>query len=247
MPHGGLNVRHQSRPRKRSGSPLATFPGLGPSSLAIHLRSYEQSGVLAPPEVAVVTASSPTVVLIGGPNGAGKSTLAPVLLRDTAGIVEFVNADTIAHGLSAFRPEAVAFEAGRVMLQRLKDLARRGEDFAFESTLATRSYAPWISELRKQGYAFRLFFLWLHSPDLAVERVRERVRLGGHDVPEDVVRRRYDAGLRNFSALYRPLADAWRVYDNSEPGEMPLVASGSGSTTTVRDPDVWRQIGGGDT
>jgi predicted ABC-type ATPase len=190
--------------------------------------------------------ASPTVVLIGGPNGAGKSTLAPVLLRDTAGIVEFVNADTIAHGLSAFRPEAVAFDAGRLMLERLKDLARRGEDFAFESTLATRSYAPWIAGLRDRGYTFRLFFLWLRSPDLAVERVRERVRLGGHDVPEDVIRRRYKAGLRNLHALYRPLADRWWVYDNSEPGEMPLVAAGHSDTVTVGRPDVWRQIGGGD-
>ena len=189
--------------------------------------------------------ASPTVVLIGGPNGAGKSTLAPVLLRDTAGIVEFVNADTIAHGLSAFRPEAVAFEAGRVMLERLKDLASRGADFAFESTLATRSYAPWIAGLRDRGYTFRLLFLWLRSPDLAVERVRERVRLGGHDVAEEVVRRRYDAGLRNFHALYRPLADRWWVYDNSEPGEMPLVAAGADATITVNRPDVWRHISGG--
>ena len=142
---------------------------------------------------------------------------------------------------TALRPEAAAFEAGRVVLDRLKGLARRGEDFAFESTLATRSYAPWLAGLRERGYAFRLFYLWLRSPDLAVERVR----LGGHDVPEPVVRRRYDAGLRNFRALFRPLADAWRVYDKSEPGEMPLVASGADEAMTVRHPELWRRIDGG--
>ncbi|HET9530934.1 MAG TPA: zeta toxin family protein, partial [Blastocatellia bacterium] len=120
--------------------------------------------------------------MIAGCNGAGKSTLAPHLLRDTFGLTEYVNADTIAQGLSAFAPEKVAFKAGRVMLNRLRDLAERRENFAFESTLASRFYAPWIAELKQNGYEFDLIFIWLSSPELAVRRVEELVRLGGHAI-----------------------------------------------------------------
>ena len=127
--------------------------------------------------------SAPQVIVIAGPNGAGKSTLAPFLLRDAFGPMQFVNADAIALGLSAFRPETAAFEAGRAMLKRLHDLTRQQESFAFESTLAGRAYAQWLESLRGQGYGFHLIFLSLCSPDLAVQRVRERVRAGGHDVP----------------------------------------------------------------
>ena len=112
--------------------------------------------------------------IIAGPNGAGKSTLAPFLLRDTFGLLEFVNADTISAGLSAFNAEAVAFEAGRVMLTRLRELAASKQNFAFESTLATRSYAPWISRLVEDGYDFHLLFLWLSTAELAIQRVSER-------------------------------------------------------------------------
>src|SRR6267143_1221682 len=155
----------------------------------------------------------PQLIVIAGPNGAGKTTLAPFLLRDTLGILEYVNADPIALGLSGFDPASVAFEAGRVMLQRLHELAAQRKTFAFESTLAAKSYAGWIQKLQSDGYKFQLLFLWLRSPDLAVQRVRERVRAGGHDVAEQVIRRRYAAGLRNFSKLYQPLANTWGVYD----------------------------------
>lgn len=167
------------------------------------------------------------VIAIAGPNGAGKSTLAPALLRDMFGLTEYVNADTIALGLSAFRPERVAFTAGRIMLQRLRALANKGESFAFESTLASRSYLRWINELRQQGYDFHLLFLWLSSPDLAVARVSERVRLGGHDVPEEVIRRRYLKGIKNFFTLYQSVADTWAIYDNSESEKPLLIAKGS--------------------
>jgi len=156
----------------------------------------------------------PQLVIIAGPNGAGKSTLAPTLLRDRFGVVEYVNADPIAEGLSAFRPETVAFAAGRTMLKRLHDLASRRQSFAFETTLATRSYIPWIKDLQRKGYRFHLMFLWLPSADLAEERVRERVRAGGHDVSEAVIRRRYKRGMQNFFDLYRPLANTWAFYDN---------------------------------
>src|SRR5436853_6155842 len=128
--------------------------------------------------------SSPKLILLAGPNGAGKSTLAPFLLRDTLGIVEYVNADTLALGLSAFQPEGVAMQAGRIMLKRLHELAAERADFAFESTLASRSYAGWISALRDRGYEFHLYFLWLRSVDIAIERVKERVQLGGTIFPK---------------------------------------------------------------
>lgn len=170
--------------------------------------------------------SNPQVVVIAGPNGAGKSTLAPFLLRDALDVEDYVNADPIALGLSGFNPSSVAFKAGRVMMNRLHDLAEQKRSFAFETTLATRSYAAWIESLRLQGYNFQLIFLFLRSPELAVRRVRERVQSGGHDVPEGVITRRYARGLKNFRAIYQPLADVWSVYDNSESSPPLSIASG---------------------
>jgi predicted ABC-type ATPase len=168
----------------------------------------------------------PQVVIIAGPNGAGKSTLAPFLLRDTLDLKEYVNADPIALGLSGFDPASVAFKAGRVMMSRLRDLAEQRKSFAFETTFATRSYAGWIEKLRRQGYNLQLIFLFLRSPELALRRVRERVQSGGHDVPEAVVIGRYARGLKNFQAIYQPLADVWSVYDNSGASQPISIASG---------------------
>jgi len=189
--------------------------------------------------VEVETDQSPQIVIIAGPNGAGKSTLAPYLLRDWLGLLEYVNADTIAQGLSAFRPEQAAFEAGRIMLGRLRELAGKRENFAFETTLATRSYAPWLAELRRQGYRVHLSFIWLNSPEIALQRVRERVQSGGHGIPEETVRRRYRKGLQNFFALYQPLADTWGVYDNSASPNPVLVATGSLTAVNIASPDLW--------
>jgi predicted ABC-type ATPase len=151
---------------------------------------------------------SPQVVLIAGPNGAGKTSLAPFLLRDRFSEFTFINADTIASGLSAFAPETVAIEAGRIMLSRLRELSERKESFAFESTLAARSYASWLKRLRLQGYEVHLIFVWLRSIDLAIERVAERVRRGGHAIPLQEIRRRFQRGIDNLFELYIPLADA---------------------------------------
>jgi predicted ABC-type ATPase len=182
----------------------------------------------------------PQVIVIAGPNGAGKTTLAPFLLRDTLNVREYINADPIALGLSGFDPSSVALAAGRVMLNRLHEMAQHKKSFAFESTLAARSYARWIERLRLRGYRFQLMFLWLRSSDLAVQRVRERVRSGGHDVPENVIRRRYKASLKNFWSLYQPLADAWSVYDNSVSAEPLSIASGGrGRSLTILDQDSW--------
>ena len=154
-------------------------------------------------------------------------------------MTEFVNADVIARGLSAFAPEQVAMAAGRLMLARLRELAGQRVSFAFESTLASRSFAPWIRQLLQAGYQFHLVFLWLPSAALAVQRVASRVRMGGHAVPADVVRRRYHAGLHNFFQMYLPLATTWRIYDSSR-GRMPeLVAAGNEATTVIHDEALW--------
>jgi predicted ABC-type ATPase len=189
--------------------------------------------------------SSPQVIVIAGPNGAGKTTLSPFLLRDKLGVLEYVNADPIALGLSGFDPASVAFEAGRVMLKRLHDLAEQRRTFALESTLAAKHYASWISKLRHDGYAFQLMFLWLPSADLAVERVRARVHAGGHNVPELVIRRRYAAGLSNFAKLYRPVADTWAVYDNSHLPSPMMIAQGSqGEDHRIIEADLWETFEG---
>jgi predicted ABC-type ATPase len=185
----------------------------------------------------------PHVIVIAGPNGAGKTTLAPLLLRDKLGLLEYVNADPIALGLSGFDPGSVAIEAGRVMLKRLDNLAEKHQNFAFESTLSGRFYVQWLKRLTDTGYAFQLMFVWLRSQELAVERVRERVRLGGHHVAEDVIRRRYAAGLKNFWQLYQPLADAWSVYDNSEsPKTWPIASGGRRAVLMVRDNRSWERF-----
>lgn len=166
------------------------------------------------------------VVVLSGPNGAGKSTAANKLLLGPLQVSEFVNADTIAKGLSAFAPDRVAFEAGRIMLKRIKELARSGSDFAFETTLGSRSYAPWLKELQQKGYEVHLLFLWLPSAEMAVARVADRVRAGGHDVPEATIRRRYASGLANLRTLYFPLADSWKLIDNTHIRNPRLIAAG---------------------
>lgn len=189
------------------------------------------------------TKRPPNVILLAGPNGAGKSTIAPELLRGKLAVAQYVNADTIAQGLAGFAPETAALEAGRIMLVRIRELAAQRVTFAFETTLASRSLAPWLRDLLAVGYRFHLVFLWLPDADMAVARVSDRVRLGGHDVPEETVRRRYRAGILNFWKLYRPLATTWRVYDNSMSDRMRLVASGRADRTLqIRLPDVWQQF-----
>ena len=185
----------------------------------------------------------PNVIVLAGPNGSGKSTMATTLLKGALGVTEFVNADVIAQGLSGFHPLGAAFEASRIMLLRLRELAERKVSFAFETTLAGRSLALWLAELKEKGYDFRLLFLWLPSPDIAVARVAARVRMGGHDVPEETIRRRYEAGLRNFFGLYQPLANDWRMYDNSEMPHPRIVAAGAGTRITeIADRRAWERI-----
>jgi predicted ABC-type ATPase len=184
-------------------------------------------------------------VAVAGANGAGKSTVGARLLKDTLGIEQFVNADDIARGLSGFAPESVALEAGRIMLRHIAELARRRETFAFETTLSGRTYARLIEELMTTGYRFHLIFLWLESPELAVQRVAMRVRRGGHSIPAAVVHRRYHRGVRNFRELYRPLAATWKVYDNSRVGPARAVALGTkDGVVDVVNTETWRRIEG---
>lgn len=185
---------------------------------------------------------SPNVIALAGPNGAGKSTVGPALIRDTLGVSRFVDADVIARGISPGDPGRAAIAAGRAMLTQLHDLAARRTSFAFETTLASRTYAYWIKQLGRQGWRFHMIFLWLPTADLAVERVLVRVRLGGHNVPEDVVRRRYVAGLRNFFSLYRPLAETWQMYDNSSDSERLLAAGRGRRVTEAPDRATWNRI-----
>lgn len=168
----------------------------------------------------------PRVVVLAGPNGAGKSTSAARLVRDALKITEFVNADVIAAGLSAFAADRAAVAAGRILLERVRELAARGVDFAFETTLATRSFAPWLAGLVRAGAEVQVVFLALASPELALARVRARVALGGHDIPDDVVRRRHGRGLENLRELYAPLAASWTLLDASD---LPTVREHGGA------------------
>lgn len=189
-----------------------------------------------------MTVESPSVIVLAGPNGAGKTTAAPFLINETMGITEFVNADTIAQGLSGFAPERSAFAAGRIMLAHLKELAERRETFAFETTLASRTFAQWLLRLAQRGYTINIIYLWLRDPALAIKRVSIRVRAGGHDVPEETIRRRYDRSLRNLVNLYLPLATMWWIYDNSL-GEPRLIADGtSEDQTNIADSTAWLSI-----
>lgn len=183
----------------------------------------------------------PSIIILAGPNGAGKTTASSRLLQYGFGIDEFVNADTIAAGLSAMHPERVALSAGRIMLQRMKELARAGQNFGFETTLASRSFAPWLAELKRDsGYRVELFFFSLVSAELAIARVASRVNMGGHHVDDAVVRRRYTRGLVNFFSLYRSLTSRWRFYDNSTiDGPTLLADGGEGRGIVVHDQTRW--------
>lgn len=185
--------------------------------------------------------ASPRVVVFGGPNGGGKSTHADAILASLR-IETFVNADFIARGLSGRHTDTVAFEAGRIMLRRLRQLADAQQDFAFESTLSSRSVAPFLRRLKARGYRVALYYFSLSSPQLAVRRVKLRVGLGGHDVPPEVVRRRFGRSIDNFFSLYAPLADEWTLFDNSTPPQAHAVASWVGNRKTVMKPETWHKL-----
>lgn len=184
---------------------------------------------------------APQAVIIAGPNGSGKSTAAARLLAPE---MAFINADMIAQEISGKQGAPADINAGRLLLERVDRLQQEREDFAFETTLATRMLVNRIESWRKAGYEIRLIFFWLPSDDLAVERVASRVRAGGHGVPDATIRRRFKAGIRNFFQLYKPLVDAWRVYDNSEPKPKLIAKSNGGLGETILSNEQWNQMRG---
>lgn len=182
--------------------------------------------------------------IIGGCNGAGKTTASYTVLPEMLGCKEFVNADEIAKGLSPFNPESVAIEAGRLMLRRMEDLLFEGADFAFETTLSTRSYVGFIRKAQQMGYFVTLVYFWLPTPEQAIERVATRVREGGHSIPPEVIRRRYANGLRNLIELYTPICDFWTIYDNSSADQhIKIVATGrKNATIDIQDTLSYKTI-----
>jgi predicted ABC-type ATPase len=184
----------------------------------------------------------PNLYIIGGANGSGKTTVAMRLLPDQLNCLEYINADEIARGLSPFNPNAVAQQAGRLMLERIKTLANSGLDFAFETTLAARSFNLFVKNCKSRGYTIILLYFWLRSPELAVERVAKRVASGGHSIPEDVIYRRYDRGRRNFRELYWPLCDRWIVYDNSSSEQLLVAEYEAPEEPIIYAQETWNQI-----
>jgi len=180
--------------------------------------------------------------VISGCNGAGKTTASYTVLPDILNCREFVNADEIAKGLSPFNPASMRIDAGRLMVERIEDLLAEDADFAIETTLATRTYAKLIQRAHERGYFVTLVYFWLESADLAVERVKLRVREGGHDIPEEDIRRRYDRGIMNFFNLYKPICDNWIFVDNSVP-PFRLIATGSrDEIISLNDPLLFNKL-----
>ena len=164
--------------------------------------------------------------IIAGCNGAGKTTASYTILPEMLDCEEFVNADEIAKGLSPFKSDSTAIQAGRLMLERINSLIEIGADFAFETTLAAKSYGNFVKRAKQNGYRVTLLFFWLRTPDLAVKRVEIRVKEGGHNIPEETIRRRYKNGLSNFFNIFEPIVDEWMFIDNSgEPYE--IIAEGN--------------------
>ena len=184
----------------------------------------------------------PRLVILAGPNGAGKTTVSKYLLPEAYGITEFVNADRIAAGLSAFAPEAVAFEAGRIMLKRIDTLLTQKVSFAFEATLASKAFTKLITRAQADGYRVGLIYVALPTVQLAKRRVAARVREGGHSIPDDVIERRFFRSLGNLMHRYRSLVDDWIVYDNSAIRTPSLVAQGSGKNETIFEVGKWQRL-----
>jgi predicted ABC-type ATPase len=183
----------------------------------------------------------PNCYIIAGSNGAGKTTFATRFLPRYANCVHFINPDLIARGLSPFDPDIAMARAGRLVLERIQELATSNADFAFETTLSGRSYARVIRHLRDSGYRLHMFYLWIPGWSLALLRIRERVSHGGHDVPAADVRRRFPRTMANLVKLYRPLLDTLRVFDNSTRTPRMIFEDSNGQTT-VYDVSLYQQI-----
>lgn len=180
--------------------------------------------------------------IIAGCNGAGKTTASYTVLPEMLNCKEFVNADEIAKGLSPFNVDAVAVEAGRLMLNRIAMLLEKGETFSIETTLATRSYLNLVKKAQSLGYSVMLLFFWIDSPSLAKNRVAKRVREGGHDIPPDVISRRYHKGLKNLFEIFMPIVDDWLLYDNNNTLAQLVAMGGKNKENIVENKVTYEKI-----
>ena len=189
----------------------------------------------------LIRTQGPHLYVIAGPNGAGKTTFARKFLPRYVKCLEFVNADLIAGGLSPFAPDRAAIQAGRIMLEQMHSLGNRGVDFGFETTLSGKAQLKLFRDLKKRGYHIHLFFLWVNSIDIALRRIEQRVRNGGHNVPEAIVRRRFEKSLFNFFNLYQPIVESWAIFDNSQ--ETPkLIAFKESGILEIIDPEFFDRL-----
>lgn len=182
------------------------------------------------------------IVILGGPNGAGKTTAARVLLPKFLHLHPFLNADEMARSLAPRNSESAALSAGRLMIERTRALVRKGESFAFETTLSGKSYISLLRDCRTSGWRIALYYLWLPSPEDSILRVADRVRFGGHHIPDAVIYRRFRTGLWNMRHLYLPLADTAAIYDNSGRRRVLIADQESGSPLVIHDPERWSRI-----
>ena len=185
---------------------------------------------------------SKNLYIISGCNGAGKTTASYTVLPEILDCKEFVNADEIARGLSPFNPESMAIEAGRLMLQRIEDLLNQEVTFSIETTLATKSYLSLVRRAQAKGYRVSIIFFWLNSPELAIKRVAERVQHGGHNIPEDIIRRRYVAGINNLVRLFMPEVDYWAIYDNSDQSRCKVACGKKKSNADIFNIESFQKI-----
>jgi predicted ABC-type ATPase len=183
----------------------------------------------------------PTLYIIAGPNGVGKTTFADRYLPDEAKQLEFVNADLIARGLSPYNPEAAAMEAGRIALTRIRELISSRIGFTWETTMSGRTSVAWLRQAREAGYVLKAYFLWVRIPETTIRRIRQRVVEGGHDITEEVSRRRFYKTIQNFFKIYRTVMNSWKLFQNELPGPR-LVAVEKHGRLVVRDPVQLAQI-----
>ena len=193
-------------------------------------------------EIVLIMSKLPKLYIIAGCNGAGKTTASFTILPEILGCKEFINADEIAKGLSPFQPESVAVQAGRIMLARMDELLQKGETFAFETTLATKSYKQKIEWAQANGYEVTLLFFWLDSPNIAKKRVAQRVAEGGHNIPLETIERRYYNGIANLFAIYIDMVDICYIFDNSEGERTPIAKKYKGGKEIIYNADLYNQM-----
>ena len=184
----------------------------------------------------------PNLYIIGGCNGAGKTTASYTVLPEILDCREFINADEIAKGLSPFQPEKVAIQSGRIMLKRIDELLHSKEDFAFETTLSSKSYVNIVKEAQEYGYNVTLIFFWLNSVELAKERVKVRVIEGGHNIPSETIERRYKLGLENLFKRFIPIVDSWMIFDNSSDISNLLSEGGKNENSKIYNKEIWETL-----